>query len=593
MISVIRSILRTTGSLWFAVVLLALLMVAMGSATVYESAHGTERTLAAFYHARWFQALLALIAANVLSAVAVRYPFSWRQAGFVLTHVGILLALAGALVTDRVGVNGQVGIAEGESVREFHTGQAALTALNLDDRSRSSIDLGGPAFGGFSAVDNPPTAALEVSGLDRISVKRYLPDMIWEERVLDDHATPSPAVEVSLSSGGHDHPIWMFAGDTARLGTAHGTFRVVADEVELSRLMRAEPEEEGRERSAGTARIDCGGRIFELPIEDCTEQAVPLGDSGLSFRVLRYLPHAVVDRDNQVDNASPQPVNPAIEVEIDGPAGVERRLAFSMFPDFGDLHRTPQSADLEVTFLSSAAPAPSAPVEVLRGPRGELHVRFHSESGPVVHHRIEVGVPVDTPWPGERFSALRYFENARIETTPIQPEPPRERREPALLLELTVKGATQEVWLQKHRVRGVEAGGSLFQLFYGDKSVALGFELTLNRFRVGRYPGGDRPRTYESHVTLTDPRSGGKRDRIISMNNPVEHGGYSIFQSSYDDEGGRLTSYLSVSRDPGQPVAFAGYVATALGMLVVLGTRLGRRRLAARMQSAESTSGVS
>ena len=106
-----NSIIRSAGSLWFAVVLLVLLMLSMGSATVFESMNGTEQALKLFYHSLWFRILLGGIAVNVLAALVLRYPFSRRQAGFVLTHWGILLALAGALVTARFGIDGQVGIA--------------------------------------------------------------------------------------------------------------------------------------------------------------------------------------------------------------------------------------------------------------------------------------------------------------------------------------------------------------------------------------------------------------------------------------------------------------------------------------------------
>lgn len=64
--------LRAIGSLWFAVVLLVLLLVAMACATVFESTRGTEQALAAFYDSWWFELLLALLAVNVLSAVLVR-----------------------------------------------------------------------------------------------------------------------------------------------------------------------------------------------------------------------------------------------------------------------------------------------------------------------------------------------------------------------------------------------------------------------------------------------------------------------------------------------------------------------------------------
>ena len=94
-----QSLLRVLGSLWFAVVLLVLLLVAMACATVFESRHGTDMALGIFYRAWWFEGSLALLAANVLAAVVVRYPFSKKQIGFALTHLSILVTLAGALVT--------------------------------------------------------------------------------------------------------------------------------------------------------------------------------------------------------------------------------------------------------------------------------------------------------------------------------------------------------------------------------------------------------------------------------------------------------------------------------------------------------------
>ena len=65
------------------------------------------------------------------------------------------------------------------------------------------------------------------------------------------------------------------------------------------------------------------------------DQAVPLGDTGYTVRVLRYLPHARVE-DKTLVNASDRPVNPTIEdalfsvsalevgrtIPIDSPDGV-------------------------------------------------------------------------------------------------------------------------------------------------------------------------------------------------------------------------------------------------------------------------------
>jgi cytochrome c biogenesis protein ResB len=150
---------------------------------------------------------------------------------------------------------------------------------------------------------------------------------------------------------------------------------------------------------------------------------------------------------------------------------------------------------------------------------------------------------------------------------------------PALLLEISTPDHSSTMWVQKHRSRPVTVDGELYEITYGERTVDLGFTLTLNRFHIGHYPGTSQPRSFESHVTITDPNTGREISQVISMNHPTDYAGYSLFQSSYRVGGGQRISYLSVSRDPGLPIVFAGYITTLIGMVVVLATRmLGRRR---------------
>ena len=59
-----RSILRSVGSLWFAAVLLVLLLVGMACATVVESTRGAEWALAQFYESWWFRLLMSRASKN-------------------------------------------------------------------------------------------------------------------------------------------------------------------------------------------------------------------------------------------------------------------------------------------------------------------------------------------------------------------------------------------------------------------------------------------------------------------------------------------------------------------------------------------------
>jgi len=108
----------------------------------------------------------------------------------------------------------------------------------------------------------------------------------------------------------------------------------------------------------------------------------------------------------------------------------------------------------------------------------------------------------------------------------------------------------------------------------------LPFTVTLDDFEIERYPGTMRPAMFRSKVRVTDPATNETFASDIWMNNPLHHQGYTLFQSSYQQQQGREASIFSVSKDPGQPIAFVGYTLLVLGMCIVLGTRIAAYRRA-------------
>jgi len=584
-----RSLLRTVGSLWFAAVLLVLLLVAMASATIYESTHGTERAQVVFYQSPWFAALLTLLAINVAAALVVRFPFHRRLTGFVLTHVSILVTLAGAAITQRYGISGQVGIVEGQTATQFtQDGASALMLVSRSDNRRAEIGLTHRAFSGFDTVDNPKAPVLELGGITA-SVMRYLPHSVLSRRVVDDHPRRSPAVEVSLSASGQDAPLWLFADRPQTVGGQSVLYRVLDDADAFARAVN--PESSPTTAPANVIRVEIAGAVHELPLAECLQNRVPVGQSGYAVQVLRYFPHATVGPDRKITNASDQPVNPAVEVALSGPEGTETRLAFARFPDFRSMHGESSLDEVKITFLATEPEAPSTPVELLEGPRGELHVRLTAKDTPPVTRAISVGESVETPWAMARFGVLRRFEHARVETVVEAAEPTDSMRIPAVLVRLASGEHSSDLWLQKHEPSQVSVNGAAYELLFGDKVLDLGFALTLEKFDLGYYPGGRRPRSFESTVTIRDGVSGRSQRQVISMNHPASYGGYALFQTSYRLDPSRTISFLSVARDPGATVAFTGYVGMIAGMCVVLVTRAMERRRARTDTASQAGNG--
>jgi hypothetical protein len=90
-------------------------------------------------------------------------------------------------------------------------------------------------------------------------------------------------------------------------------------------------------------------------------------------------------------------------------------------------------------------------------------------------------------------------------------------------------------------------------------------------------PGTEQPTHFVSEVRLNDPSLGIKEQpHTISMNHPLDHRGYTFYQSNYipmkdprtRQPTGQFQSVFQVAKNPGRPIIYAGC------MLVVLGTFL-------------------
>ncbi len=597
----IRSFLKAVGSLWLAVVLLMLLLLAMASATAFESTHGMQASQALFYKALWFQSLLALIGLNMLAAVLARFPISRRQIPLVIVHGAIVTILLGAWVTKRWGIDGQLAIREGQTASAFRVAQESVTLERQGGGGRVAADLDSRLARATHPVDLADGPVLRLGDFTA-TVASYLPDTDEVSDVRDDNPVPNTAVEVVLSMAGEGQEAghgsnqemkqWVFARDDGH-SHSHGTMslHVLDSEQALTEALAKAPATQPAS-SKGTVKVTIDQESYEFPLETVTTQPASIGASGYSVRVLRYLPHAIVGKSG-IENASDNPVNPAIEAEITGPKGSFRQLAFAKFPDFQSMHGKPEGQDVKIVFQAGEDQGrQDEPVRLYVAPTGRMGVRFTTEDRQTRSMELTLGKPVETPWPGIRFEVRRRFDRARMAHSVVPAPEVRENPTPALLVKTSRQGREERVWLRKDDPQAVTVDNVPYVLTFSDKAIPLGFEVTLDRFRVGRYPGTERPRSFESHVTFNDPAQAARISRVISMNAPATHGSYTLYQASYHrDQGGRSTSVLSVSWDPGQPIVFAGYISLFVGLLWALAQRVADKRRNRSANNGAQTAG--
>jgi hypothetical protein len=109
-----------------------------------------------------------------------------------------------------------------------------------------------------------------------------------------------------------------------------------------------------------------------------------------------------------------------------------------------------------------------------------------------------------------------------------------------------------------------EVGGYTIKL---DRAMRqLPFDVTLQSFLRDVYPGTDKPRAYESRVTITDGDV--IWPALISMNEPLRYGGYTFYQAStLIDQDGQPISVLSVVTNTGWVFPYVSGILLALGLV--------------------------
>jgi hypothetical protein len=109
------AIYRFLASLKLAVLTIGTLAGVLAYATFFESAYGAAAVQEWIYRTKGFAILLAFLGTNILCAALIRYPWKKRQIGFLITHAGLLVLLAGSWISVRTADEGQVGMLEGET----------------------------------------------------------------------------------------------------------------------------------------------------------------------------------------------------------------------------------------------------------------------------------------------------------------------------------------------------------------------------------------------------------------------------------------------------------------------------------------------
>ncbi len=141
----VDALYRFLASLKLAVISLGTLVATLAYATFFDSWYGSVAAREYIYRAPGFAILLAFLGMNILCAALIRFPWKKRQTGFVITHAGLLVLLAGSFYSVRTSDEGQVGMLEGDLKGELvRTDYPLIKVWEVDphtQRYNREIDL--------------------------------------------------------------------------------------------------------------------------------------------------------------------------------------------------------------------------------------------------------------------------------------------------------------------------------------------------------------------------------------------------------------------------------------------------------------------
>ena len=580
----VKNLFFFLGSLKLAVVLIVVLAVVLAWATIVESTRGREYAQWYIYHSRWFSGLLGILALNIFAATVNRFPWGRKRIGFLITHAGLLVLLAGAILTYEHGIEGQVGFMEGDTADSMTLlDRSLLRATRREPGNEGSVSTEflfqpGP-------VDWPAGKKLalgEMSGIAMQVLKFYRHARAEEDWVEDPSGRGSPALRFELA-GPDGRPLreeWLVAdqfGSQMFIGPVKFEFQRLPTQSMLDDFLNP-PADMDRE---GVLSMHYEGRMERVLVSKNLGKKVPLANGKVQVEIAEYLPNAAPGKAGKFLTRGQEPANPLLELRVTAPGSDQpiRQIAFAKFPflNFDGVH----GQDCPVKFVyHHPAMTPDFGVEFFQAPDGKIHCRVghggRYESRGVVTRRqpIEVAGQFSV-------SVTDVLNHARREVSfyPLALGPGEQRTaEPAALVRVSAGGKTEEIWLQRNHPEfgqtKIQTPQGPIEVRFGNETMPLGFSLRLIRFQRGLNPGRMGNASFSSRVRLIDSQQGIDEERVISMNEPLTHGRYTFYQSSFQElDEGKSASILSVAYDPGRFLKYVGSLMICVGIAVMFYVR--------------------
>ena len=574
-IRLLSRLYQALASMYLAVVLLLALAAVLAWATFVESAYGTEAVHFAIYDSWWFALILVLLGANVLCAALIRLPWRRHQTGFLITHAGILVLLAGCIYSAQSGIDAQMPVFEGstthlayEDTRHF---QLAVYPDHSPDGAFSAIDV--PFAAGpfnWEMYDRLPVFPWRLGRRDRGVICNQdnirLEVLDYQCQFRTGQAAPlrlqvavsesgagsldeSEPVELAIQGPASPHadPAMNLGARKVTRSGVRFTFWIAEDHAETEAFQLARPE--GGLGRMGQIALYLRGQVFRFLVDELTPgQRLPLGATGYEAEFVQFNPQflgAVL----MIHPPRQQPRRMVLLAEV--PEFNQQVADHGVYGSYWFDASSPLAGEVDAR-EQSLHNLKQPRVDIIQGADGQLHYRFWQSpkftSGETLPIGRRTDLKLDSPSRSMRFYAESFQPHqrpgVRFEPQPFDPKAPPPLNGPLVLARLTVDGNTEQFWLEAQQSsamktpvtraqrRAVVGKDRRVEITLLPDSFDVGFHVYLDRFQRTLDPGSSMASSYSSLVDFvtvkTDPKTGEDRvDQVIedgvliTLNQPI------------------------------------------------------------------------
>jgi hypothetical protein len=340
----------------------------------------------------------------------------------------------------------------------------------------------------------------------------------------------------------------------------------------------------------GTLTIYYQDHVQRAAVDQYVGRAIDVGDGDAKVELVHYFTNAKLDAAGQFQAVSEEVRNPLVELKVELPGDDQpyRQVAFAKSPllNFDGVYER----ECPVKFVYEHPEIERATaIEFLQAGDGKLYGRTVSGGKCTAHGEVTAGRRLELP--GDfSFTVTEYVPHARrdISYKPARgaavQEPGRESA--AAELQVAIAGMAETLWLQRNhpefQLSTIHTADGSLRVQFTSASIPLGFTVELIDVQQEITRGGSAGSAAASLVRVIDAERHVDDQRLISMTQPLSHGGYRFYPSRLDDAGhGMQASILRVVYDPGRAWKKVGGFIVFLGIAAMVCMRSYARTTAA------------